>query len=451
MSPIWGTSASSSFRTDQRNLRQADTSTFRPVSTTAIVAVKDRVLIDDPAARSAPSGYPTVIWLLLGGSLMVRSAGFAYPFMAYYVSERGHAAGTVGAVLAAFGVGWAVGQLVCGWLVDRITARPTLVSAMLVAAIVLVLMTGARSFPALLLGAAVAGMVLDAPRLVLGAAIAELIPEPERRAKLDAWRYGWVLNVGSAVTGGLGGLLAGWLGTSALYLINGIACAVFAVLAASCLPSAGRHPAVAAAMKVSYWQAFSDKRLMLLSASGLATLTALMGLFAVVPMLMTGCGLDAGCWGCVQIMNALAVIAITPLMTPWLSGRLANGPRLDILAGAAVWVALCMGVGALAHTTLGFSMAMAACAPGEVAWFVVSAGIVHRIASPTNVGRYQGIWSMNVAVAAVVAPLLASCSLTHGGCTLVAATTATVGLIGAALCLPLARVLAGANEIPSMS
>ncbi|EUA92870.1 MFS_1 like family protein [Mycobacterium ulcerans str. Harvey] len=51
---------------------------------------------------------------------MVRAAGFAYPFMAFHVAGRGFAAAAVGAVLAAFGVGWAVGQLVCGWLVDSL-------------------------------------------------------------------------------------------------------------------------------------------------------------------------------------------------------------------------------------------------------------------------------------------------------------------------------------------
>lgn len=51
--------------------------------------------------------------------------------------------------------------------------------------------------------------------------------------------------------------------------------------------------------KTGYRQAFSDKRLVLLFASGLATLTALMGFFSALPMLMRDCGLvpapAAGC------------------------------------------------------------------------------------------------------------------------------------------------------------
>ncbi len=79
--------------------------------------------------------------------------------------------------------------------------------------------------------------------------------------------------------------------------------------------------------KVGYRQALSDKRLVLLAVSGLATLTTLMGFFAAVPMLMSASGLGVGAYGWVQLINALAVVAVTPLLTPWLSKQLALGPR----------------------------------------------------------------------------------------------------------------------------
>lgn len=130
-----------------------------------------------------------------------------------------------------------MGQLLCGWLVDRVGARVTLVSTMLVAAAVLVLMAGLHTVPGLLVGAMIAGLVCDAPRPVLGAVIAELVADPQRRAQLDGWRYGWVLNIGAAITGGVGGVVAGWLDTPVLYWINGIGCAIFAGLAGRCIPA----------------------------------------------------------------------------------------------------------------------------------------------------------------------------------------------------------------------
>jgi MFS family permease len=388
---------------------------------------------------SAHSGYPPVMWLLLGGNFLVRALGFAYPFMAYFVVQRGHGAGAVGAVLAAFGVGWVVGQLVCGWLVDRVGGRTTLVASMLLAAVVLTLLAGAHSVPALLVGALLAGLVYDAPRPVVSAAITELIPDPTKRAKVDALRYGWVINAGAAITGGLGGLLADRIGTPALYLIDAAACAAFALVALVFIAPDKHRPV--SVDKTGYRQAFSDKRLVLLLVSSLVTLTAFMGLFAAMPMLMSASGLDVGSYGIAQLANALAVVALTPMITPWLSRRVEMRPRLDIMAAAAMWVTMCMAAAAFAHTTAGFAFAAAACAPGEIAWFVVGAGIVHRIAPSAHRGRYHGIWGMALALAAVAAPLLASYSLGHGGPSLVAIATLTIGLTGAALCLPLAGVL----------
>lgn len=417
------------------------------VTTTAAIAARDRVLVTRVTA-APENGYPTVLWLLLGGNLMVRAAGFAYPFLAYHVAGRGHAAGAVGAVLAAYGVGWSIGQLWCGWLVDRIGARATLVGAMSVAAAALMLMAEAHGVAELLAGAMIAGLATDAPRPVLGAAITETVPDPQQRAKLDGLRHGWVLNIGAAIAGGLGGLLAGAAGTPVLYWINGLACAAFAVIAAFGMPARIRRPeSTVESAKTGYRQILSDNRMVLLVVSGLATLTALMGFFAAVPMLMCDSGLGAGDYGWVQVANGSAVIAITPLMTRWLSKRLDRGPRLDILAAAGGWTTLCMGAAGLAHTTVAFSAAAAACAPGEIAWFVVGAGIVHRIAPPANSGRYHGIWSMTTAAASVIAPILASWSLNHGGRPLVAITTVAVGLFGAVLCSPLARALSGDRGI----
>lgn len=419
------------------------------------ITLLDRVPNTDPEltpATPAQERFPAVIWVLLGGSFLVRSAGFAFPFLAFHVAQRGaehgNAVGAVGLVLAGFGVGWTAGQLLCGWLIDRLGARATLVATMAVGATTLVLMAGAHTVPGLLAGAIIAGLVCDAPRPVLGAAITALVSDPRRRAKLDSLRFGWILNLGAGIAGGAGGLLAGWWGTPVLYWINGIACAAFAVVAARFIPSRVAGCAAVDATKAGYRQAFSDTRLVLLCISSVSTLTAMVGFITAVPMLMRACGLGAGAYGLVQVVNALAVTALTPLLSPWLSRQLATRTRLDILAGAGVWMTACMAGAALAHTTAGFALATAAGAPGEIAWFVVGAGLVHRIAPAANAGCYHGVWSMTTAASAVIAPILAAWSLGHGGRPLIAVTTMAVGLLGAVLCLPMARVVAGADEFP---
>lgn len=409
-----------------------------------------RLLRHQVHGQQSRDRYPAVIWLLLGGNFVVRGAGFAYPFLAYHVAGRHHTADAVGAVLAAFGVGWAIGQLLCGWLADRIGARMTLVSTMLVAGTALVLMAQACSVPALFCGALITGIVYDAPRPVLGAAITDLVPDPERRAKLDAFRFGWVVSIGRAITGGIGGMLVGVVGVPVLFWINAAGCLTFALVAGCCIPGRrGRGvKAAAGARDISYRKAFADHRLTLLFISSLATLIAVRGLYAAIPMLMADRGLGAGQFGWAQLTNAMAGLALTPVITPWIGKKVAARfqPRLDILALAGLWTTVSMGWAALAHTTLDFSLATALSTPGEVAWFVIAAGVVHRIAPAATGGRYHGIWSMSVAVASVIAPILASYSLIHGGHQLVAIVTVSAGALGAALCLPLARTLSGSTS-----
>lgn len=399
----------------------------------------------NPSARNtqatpADDHFPVVIWLLLGGSLLVRALGFAYPFLAFYVAARGQSSGVAGAVVAAFGVGLFLGQLIGGESVDRKGGRWTLTVAMSLAAVVLGLLACAHSVPALLAGSAVAGLVYDAPRPVLSAAIAELIPDPRRRAEVDTWRYGWVMNGGGAMAASAGGLLADRMGLAALYWLNALACAVFAAIAVCCVPPGVHRPASTGAS--SYRPILSDGRLILLLVSSVATCTAFMGLSTVMPMLMSARELGPAAYGLVMLVNTVAVIVITPLLSRWLSRCVAVRPRLDILAAAATWITVCMAAAGLAYTTLGFALSAALCAPGEIVWFAVAAGIVHRIAPPEQRGRYHGVWGSAIAVAAVIAPALAACSMKYGGQMLVAITTLVVGLLGTAFCLPLARATA---------
>ena len=389
--------------------------------------------------QAPASGGRSVIWVLFGGTLLVRALGFAYPFLAYHAAGRGHGAQAVGMVLAAFGVGWVVGQLMGGWLVDRIGGRHTLLATMALAAAAMALVAEAHDFCTLLIGAAVVGMVYDAPRVVLGARITELIPDPARRAKLDAWRFGLVINGGAAIAGSVGVVLADWIGLSMLYWLNAIACAGFALVALFCLPSDKPRRTVAA--PIGYGQAFADRRMLVVFVASVATLIAVIGLYSAVPMIMADHGLSASAYGITQMADAIAIMAMTPLMTPWLSRRLAERPRLDIVAASSAWAVSCMGLAAFARTTVEFAIAVAAAAPGVIAWFVATNDIVHRIAPPAGLGRYHGIWGAALAVAAILAPIMAAYSIDLGGHGLVALTTLVVGLIGAMLFVPLGRTL----------
>lgn len=380
--------------------------------------------------------WPAAVWALLAGTFLARAAGFAYPFLAYRVADLGFSSQTVGRILAVFGLGWLLGQLLAGAVSDRVGRRTTLVTSMLLATISLPLLAQAHTESSVLAASLVVGAVYDAPRPIVSAVIADLIPTDAGRAGVNMWRM-WATNVGAALTGAAGGLLAGSSGIAVLFWINAGACLVFALLARLFMSpdTRARRPAEPLAGRGAW---LADSRLWLLSLASVCALTCTSGMFSSLPMLMSRDGLDARAYGLTQVANSAGVIVIAPLLKPWLERRGARAePMVGLLAGSSLILGFGMGATGLAETTLGYSVATVVAVPGELGLIVATADILNRISPPALRGLYAGIWGTTMAIAVVVAPLLTSWSLSAGGSLLVAATTMGAGLAGAVICVPL--------------
>lgn len=393
-----------------------------------------------PRTARVPTPWPRPVKALLLGTLIVRSAGFVYPYLSFHLLHLGYSAAVTGQVLAAFGGGWLIGQLLCGWLTDRVGRRWTLVSAMLISAAVLPLLAEAETLPAVVCGTVIAGMAYDAPRPVLSAVITDMIADDSQRAAVTGWRH-FTINVGSAMTGAAGGLLIGCTGMRLLFWANAVACGCFAVIAYRYLP-----PGAPCRVRPPSWGTsraiLVDTRLWLLALASTSALTSIAGMFSTLPLLMERDHLPASAYGWTQVANAIAVLAITPVVTPWLSRRVRAGRSLvGIFALSSLVLGLGMGAAGFVDTTVGYSLVVASAVPGEVGLFVAASDILTR-SSPDHLrGTYAGIWGSTLAAAVIIAPLLAAWSLAQGGATLVAATTSGTGVLGAAVSLPLAALL----------
>ncbi|MEU0038670.1 MFS transporter [Streptomyces sp. NPDC006333] len=390
------------------------------------------------ATRPAPTRWPPVIWALLLTTFTVRAAGFVYPFLSYRLDGLHLTPSAASVVLAAFGAGWLVGQVLCGWLADRVGRRATLASAMLLASAAFPVLAHVHTPVALTAAAAVSGAVYDAPRPVVAAVVADVIPDEAGRAKANGWRH-FATNVGAAATGAVGGALAGRTGIPTLFWVNGAVCAVIAVLVLWVLP---RETHTAVVEHGGYREAITDPRLWVLWLASLLTLIPVGALFSALPLMMASDGLDAAAYGWTQVTSAVAVLVLSPLLNPLLARRAA---RPTAMVGPLALSGLVLGAGigsaGLASTTPGYSAAAFLAVPGEIVAFVASGDIVNRIAPPHARATYVGIWGTTLAAAIMCAPALAGWSLTHGGSGLAALTTLTCGFLGAAVCLPLHGLL----------
>ncbi|MET7621303.1 MFS transporter [Streptomyces sp. NPDC005408] len=397
-----------------------------------------------PSTHSQRRRWPPAIWALPTGTFVVRAAGFSYPFLSYRMAKLNFTTTAVGYVLAAFGVGWLASQLLCGWLADRVGRRATLLGAMLVAAIALPALAMAQSAVPVFAAVIVVGMVFDAPRPIVSAVIIDSFPTESGRTRVNAARH-FAVNIGAGLTGAVGGLLAGDVGTRTLFLINAAACASFGLLALAVMkPSV--HSENDAHDQPRFRAALADGRLRLLWLASLAALTCCASMFSALPMLMAADGLDAAAYGWTQVAAAMVVVALSPVITPWLSHRAArDAPMLGLFAFSSLLLGIGMGACGLASTTPGYSLAACIAVPGEIILFIAASDILNRI-SPANArGLYAGIWGGTLAVAVIIAPLLAAWALNTGGDDLAAFTILASGTLGAALCAPLARLIGPAR------
>ncbi|WP_432156212.1 MFS transporter [Streptomyces sp. bgisy153] len=397
-------------------------------------------------AKESPHRWPAAIRTLMIGTFLVRSLGFTYPFLPYRLEHLHLTTRTVSCVLAVFGGGWLLGSILCGWLADRIGHRATLLAAMLAASAALPLLAQAHSVPGLLAAAFTAGVVYDAPRPVFTAAIAVTFPEDRVRTSVNAWRN-FAVNAGAAAAGTAGGLLAGPIGIPALIWANAAACALFALLVWYFMPPAQRDFDTNNRQPAGYRAALVDPRLWLLLVTSLCALTCAASLFSLMPMLMAEDGLAASDYGLTQTANAGAVLLLSPILNRWLVARADRpAPMTGLLAASSVVLGTTMGAAGFASTALGYSAAAALAVPGEVLAFGATADILNRISPASARGLYAGIWGTTLAVAVLIAPALGGWALTHGGDRLAAATTFGVGLLGAVLSWPLARIVLRARH-----
>ncbi|MDX3075815.1 MFS transporter [Streptomyces sp. MI02-7b] len=400
------------------------------------MAVTDAPVAPTRPSTSAPTAR-TVVWTLIGASLVVKAAGFAWDYLSYYVAA-GHGTTAAGGALTLFGVGWCLGQGISGWLTDRAGQRTALAVMMTFAAAACVALTLAHSLPALLVVSVCLGLTMETYRPAVSAAINEHLLSGAARTRAQTALY-WSINVGIAVCGGLGGYVAHHYGYRPLFLANAAVCAAFALLALRLL-SADRP--TGARENITYRQVLADAALRWTATVSVAAMVCAWGLVSVLPLLMTDDGLPPTAYGTAMIANTVAVLALTPAMTRLLVGRgdtLRLSPVTVLAAGTAI-LGLGLAYASFQHTVLGYSMACAVLVPGEICYSVAVGAYVSTAVPDGAVGRYQAVLSA-ASAAASLPPLGIALALHAGGRPLVASILGGCAVLGVLACYPLSRAL----------
>ena len=342
-------------------------------------------------------GLPEPFWYLLAGTFVNRMGQMVTPFLALYLSgPRDFSPSVVGVVLACLGAGAFASQPVGGYLADRVGRRATLVIGMVATAASFMLLAAVRDLALIAVAAALSGLAVDLYRPAVSAMIADLVA-PEDRPRAFALVY-WVINLGVAVAGVTGGLLAErsfWL----LFVLDAATCLAFAVLIARKVPETRppRDPSRAA----GYAQALGDPLLLGLSASTLLGAIVYMQSLVTLPLAVEADGLGPDAFGLIYAVNPIVVI-VAQVFVLRILDRIAG---VRILVVALVVMGVGFGMTAFASTVPMYALTVVVWTIGEVGFNAVEPALVADIAPADLRGRYNGVVGMAYGAAALLGPL----------------------------------------------
>jgi MFS family permease len=377
-----------------------------------MTCVEEQVTAPPPTTRlpgflhTRVGGLPRAFWALWAGSFVNRLGTMVEPFLAFYLTGvRGFSLAATGAVLALFGLGSVVSQMLGGMLADRIGRRATLAGGMLSTAAAMLALGYVTTTPVVVVVVFVLGVTIDMYRPASQALVADLIAPADRPRA-----YGllfWAINLGFAVAMVLGGTLSR-AGFSWLFWVDAATCAVYAVLIWRAVPEtrvrrADREPG-----------GFAD---VLRDRVAVASVLIVFGYafvylqaYSTLPLAMGRAGLRPQAYGLAMAVNGIGIVIIQPVIVGWLQRHDAS----RVLAAGMGVVGLGFGLTALAGSTLAFAATVLVWTAGEVLFAAVSMAIVADLAPPHLRGRYGGLYGTAFSVAALLGPLGGSWLLGRG-------------------------------------
>ncbi|GHF69356.1 MFS transporter [Streptomyces mashuensis] len=357
--------------------------------------------------------FPAAYWWVWAGSLVNHAGSFVIPFFAYYLtSKQGFTPLQVGLVATLYGAGGVLSTVVAGVAADRIGRRPTLLVSQAGAAGAMLALGFAHHVALIDVLAFVLGFTSYAAGPVFSAMIADVVPEEDRKTAY-AVHY-WAVNLGFAAAPVLAGLMAG-SGYVWLFVGDAATTAACAVLIAWRVPE---HRPGQDGADADGEQAQGGLGSVLKDHVFTALLLITLGVVVIYtqyqvtqPIAMQEAGLSPRMYGLVSAVNGALVVVIQLPVT-----RLVDRYHDDLLlAGGALLLGAGMALTAFAHGPAMFAASIAVWTLGEAVVMPTSAAVVSKLAPAHLQGRYQGLYGMAYALAAVIGPLTGGWAFGHLG------------------------------------
>ncbi|MFJ3985361.1 MDR family MFS transporter [Streptomyces fungicidicus] len=396
------------------------------------------------AVRETVSGLPPAFWWLWTSTLVNRLGAFVATFMALYLTlDRGYSATYAGLVAALHGLGGVISSLGAGVMTDRLGRRPTLLVAQVATALSVAALGFVRDPLAIAGVAFLVGMASNASRPAVQAMMADIV-RPEDRIRAFSLNY-WAINLGFAVSSMAAGFIAEY-SYLAGFLIEAVMTLVCAVVVFLKLPESKPVRSAEAAAReagVRLTTVLRDGRFM--GVVGLSFLIALIFQQASVglPIAMGEAGFTPADYGMAIAVNGVLIVVLQIPVTRFIEHR--DPGRLLVIS--ALLAGYGLGLTAFAGSVGVFALTVCVWTLAEIVNAPTQTGLVVRLSPVHGRGRYQGMYTMSWAVAALVAPLMAGFVIDRFGSVWLWGLCAVIGTVaGLGYALLMRRLPAGGEE-----
>lgn len=342
---------------------------------------------------------PPAAWVLFFGSFLNKFGAFVVPFLAIYLTSSGYTLADAGLAIGAYGVGNLVASLLGGHLADTIGRRKTILLSMFSGAVTLLLLSQARTLPAIIALSALTGLTAEFYRPACSALLTDLVPPHQRVTAFAAYRISF--NAGWA----FGPATAGFLATKGffwLFVGDAVTCLLFGLVAMFALPKEDKIEPRANSWGEALRAVRQDRGFHQMVFASFCVAMVFMQMSSSYGVHVTALGFSAATYGMLISLNgAMVVLCELPLTAVT---RRFSVKR--VLAVGYLLIGLGFGLNAFARTIPELVTGIVIFTLGEMVAIPVSSALVANLAPSHLRGRYMGVYGLNWALALIIAPAL---------------------------------------------
>jgi MFS family permease len=351
----------------------------------------------EPSLLSSLRSLPGPAWVLFLGTFLNKFGAFVVPFLTLYLRRQGFSITQAGVAIGAYGLGNLAASILGGHLADTIGRRKTIVLSMFSGALAMILLSQARSLPAIVTLTALAGLTGELYRPASSALLADLIRSDQRVTAFSAYRMAF--NAGWAFGPATAGMLAEH-GYFWLFAGDAATSALFGLVAFFALPQGLRANREECRWRPALTVVRRDRGFLQVLCASFLIAIVFFQMASTFGLYVTSLGFSPATYGAIISFNGVLIV-LCELPLTMITRRY---PARRVMAIGYGLVGLGFALNAFARTVPALISCITVFTFGEMVVMPVSSAHIAGLAPAHMRGRYMGAYSLVFASALVLAP-----------------------------------------------